>query len=143
MLLQAQVAPLLRLLQGVEQGCVHPFRGAGVQAQAPGNLVGGEKADPGHLTQPVGMAPQDIHGLLSKGLVDLHRPVGCDPVGDQKGHHVPGAPVGQVGLLDLFQLPRTDTGDGQQPFRFFVQNAESVHAKGLEKSSPPSWSQCP
>ena len=102
MLFQTQVAPLLRLLQGVEQGGVHPFRGAGVQAQAPGNLVGGEKADARHLTQPVGVAPQDVHGLLAKGLVDLHRPVGRDPVGDQKGHHVPGAPVGQVGLLDLF-----------------------------------------
>ena len=78
------------------------------------------------------MAPQDVHGLLAKGLVDLHRPVGRDPVGDQKGHHVPGAPVCQVGLLDLFQLSLTDTGDGKQPFRFFVQNAESVHAKGLK-----------
>ena len=75
------MAPLLRLLQGVEQGCVHPLWGTGIQTQALGNLVRCAEADARQLTEPVRMVFQDVQGIFAKLPVELHRPAGADPVG--------------------------------------------------------------
>ena len=75
------MAPLLRLLQSVEQGGVHPLRGTGVQSQALGDLVRCAKTDARQLTEPVWMVFQDIQGIFAVLPVELHRPVGADPMG--------------------------------------------------------------
>ena len=78
------------LQQQVLQGGLGPVGRMLVYPHLPGDLVGGDEADPPHvLGQPVGVVLDDPHRILAVGLVDAGGVGGADPVALQEQHHVP------------------------------------------------------
>lgn len=103
------------------------------QADAQGDLVGGEKADAVDVVgQPIRVLGDGGDGLVAVLLVDPHGKKGADAVGLQKHHHFPDGAVLGPGLADHAQLLFGDPGHLDKALDLFLEDVEGFFLEVLD-----------
>ena len=126
MFFHTQMSFQLCVGQREHQTLIHPFRRNRVKAHADGNTVSRLEADSHHLTQAVGVVPNDVHGLLSVLLVQFDCAVRRYAMRRQKSDHIACAPGSHVRVTDFFEFGFADARYGEQLLRIVIQYSQRI-----------------
>src|SRR5581483_11467769 len=126
----ADVPFLAGLLQHIAKGGASAQRRSAVNAEPASQLVGGLETKAPYIgSQAIGIAFDQLDGLLAVCFVDAHRPAGADAVRLQKDHDVAHRLLFLPAFSNALDAARPNALDLLQKRRAFVDDLQRAFAE--------------